>query len=278
MKLEPGLKALVTGASGGLGTIITLELAKHGVDLSLVAYPGKELESLRDNARKAGVDAHFTCADLRDPEEQKRAVDEARDALGGIDLLINNAGVEYTCPMHELKEDELESVLRLNLEAPMRLTRLVLPEMLERKRGHIINISSLAGKSGPALQEPYAATKAGLVGFTTSFRASYRGTGVSASAICPGFVEAGIYERLTSRTGLKAPALLGTSKPDKVAKAVVKAINNDCPQVIVNPLPVKPLFMMGELFPSLQASVIRWIGAHEFFKKVYEKEKEGRNI
>ncbi|MDA7916024.1 SDR family oxidoreductase [Verrucomicrobia bacterium] len=274
MKLKPGLKAVVTGASGGLGTVITMELAKQGIDLSLVAFPGKELEQLKATVEESGVNAHYTCADLRDPGEQKRAIQEAKEAMGGIDILINNAGVEFTCPMHELTEDELESVLRLNLEAPMRLTRLVLPEMLDRKRGHIVNISSLAGKSGPALQEPYAATKAGLIGFTASFRASYRGTGVSASAICPGFVEAGIYERLKNRTGLSAPALLGTSKPIKVAQAVIKAINADKPQIIVNPLPVKPLFMLGELSPSLQASVIRWIGAHRFFRKVYEKDKE----
>jgi len=275
MKLEPGLKALITGASGGLGTVITLAFAELGIDLSLVAFPGRELETLQDTARRSGVDAHFTCADLRDPDEQKRAYQEAREALGGVDILINNAGVEFTCPMHELKEEDLESVLRLNLEAPMRLTRLVLPEMLERGRGHIVNISSLAGKSGPALQEPYAATKAGLVAFTTSFRASYKDSGVSASAICPGFVEAGIYQRLKNRTGMSAPALLGTSRPEKVAKAVIDAINGDKPQVIVNPLPVKPLFMLGELSPSLQAGIIRMIGAHKFFRKVYEKDKQG---
>ena len=158
----------------------------------------------------------------------------------------------------------------------MLLTRLVLPEMLDRKCGHIVNMSSLAGKAGPAFQEPYAATKAALIAFTASLRASYRGTGVSASVICPGFVEAGIYAKLKKETGFAAPALLGTSLPEPVARAVLKAIRRDLPEVIVNSLPVKPLFATAILFPRLGEFLVGMTGAHRFFARAADALKQKR--
>jgi short-subunit dehydrogenase len=147
----------------------------------------------------------------------------------------------------------------------MVLSRMVLPGMLSRRRGHIVNISSLAGKSGPAFQEPYAATKAALVAFTASLRATYQGTGVSASVVVPGFVEAGIYAKLQARTGRKAPLLLGTCSPRKVAQAVLKAVRRDRLEILVNRMPVRPVLMLSALSPSLGEWVTNRIGTREFF-------------
>jgi short-subunit dehydrogenase len=157
----------------------------------------------------------------------------------------------------------------------MILTRLVLPGMLARKRGHIVNISSLAGKSGPAFQEPYAATKSGLIGFTSSLRGTYRSMGVSASAVVPGFVEAGIYAHLKERSGCAAPALLGTSPPEKVADAVLKVVDRDLPEIIINPLPVRPLLGLMAMFPRIGEWLGGKTGANDFFRKVVEKQKLG---
>jgi len=270
MKLDQDTNVLVTGASGGLGVPIARELAKRGANLALVAFPGVELPPLKEELEKSGIRAFYLVADLRLPGERKRVVETIGKEFGEIDVLFNNAGVEFTRPYHRLTEEEIASVLGVNLEAPMALTRLFLPGMLERGRGHIVNMSSLAGKSGPAYQEPYAATKAGLVAFTTSLRATYRGTGVSASAICPGFVEAGIYARSREQSGFAAPAILGTVPPEAVARAVIRSILHDKPQMIVNQWPVRPLFAMTELFPSFGAWLTRLTGAHEYFKRVYE--------
>jgi short-subunit dehydrogenase len=190
-----------------------------------------------------------------------------------IDILINNAGVEFTSVYHELSEDNIYETLRVNLEAPMILSRLVLPEMLERKRGFIVNISSLAGKSGPAFQEPYAATKAGLINFTASLRATYRGSGVSAAVIVPGFVEAGIYAKLKAKSGCSAPALIGTSPPEAIPRAVIRAIENDLPEIIVNPLPVRPLLALIALFPSWGEWIAEKMGTNNFFREVAEAQK-----
>src|SRR5882762_852919 len=230
-----GRTALVTGASGGLGTYIATALAELGVNLSLVAFPGVGLDDLKKKVEAKGVRAIALPLDLREDQGIADAVSETRKTFKHIDLLINNAGVEFTSAYHELSTETIEDVLSVNLRAPMLLTHSVLPEMLQRRTGHIVNISSLAGKAGPGYQEPYAATKAGLIAFTFALRGTYRGTGVSASVICPGFVEAGIYARLKERTGCAAPALLGTSRPEPVAKAVVRAIKKNLPDVIINP-------------------------------------------
>jgi short-subunit dehydrogenase len=155
------------------------------------------------------------------------------------------------------------------------LSRLVLPGMIERRQGHIINISSLAGRAGPAFQEPYAATKAALVGFTSSLRSTYRGTGVSASVVTPCFVEAGIYTHLKEKTHCSAPALLGTSPPQDVAKAVIRCIESDVPEIIVNRIPVRPLLALTALSPRIGEWVINKIGTNEFFRRAVDAQKNG---
>jgi short-subunit dehydrogenase len=268
------LTVLITGASGGIGTYLTREFIRRGANLALVAYPGAGLDDLKVEAQKAGCKAIASSADLREPEQCHLLVDQVMKEFGGIDILINNAGVEFTSFYHELREETVRSILRINLEAPMLLTHLVLPHMLQKKSGFIVNMSSLAGKSFPAFQEPYAATKAGLVGFTSSLRATYAGSGVSASVICPGFVEAGIYERLKKKTGFGAPASFGTSQPQAVVRAVIRAIQRNSPEIIVNPIPVRPLLALTALFPALGEWLVRAMGAHKFFRRVRDVEAQ----
>ena len=270
MKISSGQTVLLTGASGGLGTYLAKALAAKGVKLMLVAYPGIGLEELKNNLEKDGVKAAFLAADLRLPDQRKLVMERTLKELGHIDILINNAGVEYTSKYHDLPAQTISDILNVNLEAPMILTHMVLPEMLKRKSGYIVNMSSLAGKCGPAYQEPYAASKAGLIAFTTSLRATYHQTGVSATVICPGFVEAGIYSRLKQSTGVVAPPMLGTSPPEAVVKGMFRAIEKDLPEVIICKNPFRPLLAFIALFPSAGEWALRKTGAHEFFRKVAE--------
>jgi short-subunit dehydrogenase len=274
MEISRGQTAILTGASGGIGTRIAMAFAARGIDLLLVAFPGDGLGPLSKQLEKQGVRSRCVAADLRSPAGREEVVAEAVEQLGRIDILVNNAGVEYTSYFHELEVARVSEVLAINLEAPMMLTRMLLPFMLDRRNGHILNMSSLAGKSGPALQEPYAATKAALVAFTQSLRGSYRGSGVSASVLCPGFVTAGIYERMVSRTGNAAPVLLAPVSAERVARAAIRAIERDLPEVIVSSWPVRPILALSALFPVLGERIAEAIGVHAFFRRLIEYDSE----
>jgi len=198
----------------------------------------------------------------------ERLVNAVIAKYGSLDLLVNNAGIETFSRYHTIPLDEIERNIKVNLTSAMLLTAMVLPGMLNHRRGHIINISSLSVKAGPPCAEPYAATKAGLIAFTESLRAEYRETGVSASVICPGFVTAGIYQRIVDETGLRAPRILGTSSPELVAHAVIRAVKEDIPEIITNPGPTRLLTTLAELSPSFAEWAMRRIGAVEWFMKV----------
>ena len=268
---------LLTGASGGLGTYMAQAFAARKVKLALVAHPGIDLEGLRKSVADGGAQAIAITSDLRDPVQRREMLAAVRSRLGRIDILVNGAGVEFNSAYHELSEGQIGEVLSVNLEAPMILSRLVLPEMLERRQGHIVNISSLAGKSGPAFQEPYAASKAGLVAFTQSLRATYRGSGVSASVIVPAFVEAGIYARLKAKSGCAAPALLTGCSPEQVAQAVLRSIEGDVPEIIVYRYPLRAVLALSVLWPRLGGWITARMGVNDFFRRAAAAEKRKRH-
>lgn len=267
MRELAGRVGCVTGASRGIGERIARALAKEGVRLVLVARSADALEALAVQLRKEGAEVHVCPADVG-TSAGRDAIEAAGAALGGIDLLVNNAGIETIAPLPTLSEEALSEVLRVNLEAPILLTRRLLPGMIERRRGHVVNLASLAGLAGSADGESYCAGKHGLVGFTRALRASARthGWGLSASAVCPGYVrDVGMYVRFQQESGVKAPALLGTSAPDDVARAVVAAVKRDLADVIVNPGPMRPALALGLLLPRVGEWVAQKLGGNEVF-------------
>ena len=274
MKIKPGDVVLLTGAAGGMGGHFVKAFARQKVRLVLAAFPGNDLDELRAEIKAQGCESVAMICDLREASQRTKLIELALQTFGRVDVLVNNAGVEFTAFYHELTEEQIATVLAVNLAAPMMLTRLVLPAMLAQKCGHIINISSLAGKSGPAFQEPYAATKAALIAFTLSLRSTYRATGVSASVVVPGFVETGIYSRLKTLTGSSAPAWLGTSRPESVVQAVMHAIAHDRPEIIVNSTPIRPMLAFSALFPRAGEWLSGKIGADRFFRRAVEAQKK----
>jgi short-subunit dehydrogenase len=273
MRSLAGQTVLLTGASGGLGVCIAREFARLGTKLALVAYPDAGLDDIRREAEKCGAQVLAVAADLCAPDARRAVVKQVEKQFGSVDVLVNNAGIELTAPYHDLSEENIREVISINLEAAMILTRLVLPGMLRRGRGHIVNMSSLAGKTGPAFEEPYSATKAALVAFTFSLRATYRGSGVSASVVVPAFVEAGIYARLKAATGCAAPGFLTGNTPEDVARAVVRAICEDRSEIIVNRYPIRFALACAVLSPKLGDWVSARIGVDQFFRRVVEAEK-----
>ncbi len=207
MKDLRGRTALVTGASGGLGAHLARRLAREGMHVALTARRETELAALAEELEALGVRSAALPADLSDLAQVDPLLEGAEAALGPLDLLLNNAGMELAGAFTALTRDELTAMVDLNLTAPLLLTHRVLAGMLARRRGHVVFISSLAGKSGPAYDEPYAATKAGLIGLTQSLRAEYRREPVGFSVVCPGFIRGdGMYQRMVE-AGLRANRL-----------------------------------------------------------------------
>ena len=245
-----GAFTLLTGAAGGLGPVIARALAVEGCRLALSALPGADLEPVVRAVRAAGSEAFVIPADLSLLGACDELAAQAESALGGIDILVNNAGVETMAAYDLLAPEAIVRMIAINLTAPMLLTRAVLPGMLQRERGHVVNLCSLAGIGPPPFGVPYGATKAGLIAFTRALRTECRARGVSASAICPGFVaDAGMYHRMAMQTGVSSPLLLGTTSTAEVADAVCRAVRDDEPLLIVNPGPVRLLRALEALAP-----------------------------
>jgi short-subunit dehydrogenase len=266
MKLLHGKNVLLTGASRGIGAVIARTLAEQGARVVGVARSAEGLNQIEQELRKAGLHFKPLPFDLQEVEQLKDLVDQVHSIIGNVEVLVNNAGVEYYQYYHLNSPECLQRILTVNLAAPMELTRLLLPEMLD-KGGCIVNIASLAGKKGVAYNSIYSASKAGLIRWSDGLRQELAGTEVTVSVICPGYIaDVGMF----ASAGVEPPAKLGTSSPQKVADAVVKAIEEHPPEIIVNKGPIKPLLALAELIPSLGDRVVKWFGVPDMSRKRIE--------
>lgn len=263
-----GCAALVTGASGGLGTHIARRLAREGVN---VAVSGRREQALRTVAAELsglGVQACAVPADLADLDQLDPLVARSEAELGPIDLLVNNAGIELTSAFADYAPADLRRVVDVNLTAPLLLTRQLVPGMLRRGRGHVVFISSVAGKLGTAYQEPYSASKAGLVALTQALRAEYLHAPVGFSVVCPGFIAGdGMYQRLVE-LGFKSNRLMGETTVDKVVDRTVEAIRRDLPEVIESGAPIRPALALSQIAPRVVERVAPRVGVTELFGRV----------
>ena len=270
MKDLRGTTAIVTGASRGIGVHIARALAKQGVNLSLAARSETELESVRTEVAALGVTAIATKCDVTNADDRARLIERTETELGPVDLLINNAGIETAAHFDKATPDDLVQTLEVNLLAAMLLTRSVLPGMLRRQRGHIVNIASGAGKVGVPFAVAYATSKHGLVGLTNSLRCEYLGNPVGFSVVCPGFVnDTGMYARWEAE-GAKAPKIVGRSSPERVAHAVVNCIHKNRGEVLVNRPPLRPLIVLFNVAPRVMPRLMKVFGYTRTFERVTE--------
>ncbi|HKC19315.1 MAG TPA: SDR family NAD(P)-dependent oxidoreductase [Candidatus Dormibacteraeota bacterium] len=266
--------ALLTGASRGIGPYIARALATRGYDLVLASRSQAELEALAAELRTPDTRVAVAVADLTDDASISSLATTAEVALGSIDVLVNNAGGDPQREFGEMTWSENEAILHLNLIAPVQLTHRLLPGMLGRGRGHIVNISAVAGRVGFPYLEAYAAAKDGMIGFTRVLRHDYRPRGVSASVVILGAIrDAGQGQRTSDEMGTKLPKL-GTSPAADVATAVVEAIEKDQAQIVVAPGPGRLLLALLELFPGLGAFINRQSGADATMSKVIAFRKQ----
>jgi short-subunit dehydrogenase len=263
-----GKNALLTGAAGGLGAYIARALAAEGVNLALSDLPAARVEDLISELRGKGVSVGWIPADVTDTAGLETLVDHAEAELGPIDILVNNAGVEFGGPYETQSRDELETTVSVNLLAVMELTRLLLPRMRQRGRGHIVNVASMAGRIPSPSLASYSATKHGVVGFTHSLRGELGSDPVGFSAICPIFVSrVGMYGRIEDQVG-ETPRGFQTVPPEAVGAAVVKAVREDRAEILVTRRPARPLALFAAAAPKAFARVMNRQSFKDFSDRV----------
>lgn len=201
--------ALVTGAGKGIGKAIALALAKEGVNVILVARTQEEIDSVAAKVRSLRVKALAVTADVADINSVNAAVEKALSEFGAIDILINNAGIASFGKFLELEPTEWERIIQVNLMGPYYVTRAVVPNMIERQTGDIINISSTAGLAGNAMTSAYSASKFALLGLTDSLMQEMRKHNIRVTALTPSTVATDMAKELKLTDG----------NPDKVMQA-----------------------------------------------------------
>lgn len=198
-----GSRVVITGASDGIGRQIAREFASRGAQVLGVA---RSADKLADMARETG--GEFIVADLTNEADVDSLIGRCIDKLGGVDILVNNAGIETSAAFTEVPRSDLRRLNRLNFEAVMLLTRDVLPSMLERGSGHIVNLSSVAGAIPFPGLAGYSGTKAAVTHLTETLRIELSGTGIGLTVVAPGPVAGDMWNRLENeQTPFPAPAL-----------------------------------------------------------------------
>jgi 3-oxoacyl-[acyl-carrier protein] reductase len=226
-----GKTALVTGASGGIGSAVARALHARGATVGL---SGTRREALETLAAELGTRVHVLPADLGSRESVEALVPSAETAMGQLDILVNNAGVTRDNLFMRMKDEEWDTVIRVNLEASFRLMRSAVKGMMRRRWGRIIAVTSIVGTTGNAGQGNYAASKAGLVGMSKSLAAEVASRGVTVNCVAPGFIETAMTAVLTDkqREAILATVPMGRlGSGSEIASAVVYLASSEASYV-----------------------------------------------
>ena len=231
MKLT-GAKVLLTGAGSGIGLATAKRLAAAGASLALVGRDAARLAQASDAVARAGGKGHTIAFDLAAPDADHVAlVGRVRDALGGLDLLVNNAGISSFCPLVDEDAARIERIVRTNLIAPMLLARAVLPGLLAQGTGRIVNVGSVYGSIGFAYFSAYSASKFGLRGFSEALRRELADTGVGVTYVAPRGVRTDMNPGTVYAMSEQVKATFDA--PEVVADAIVRAVGARRAEVFV---------------------------------------------
>ena len=215
-----GKKVLVTGASGGIGKAIAIELSSNGADLCLTGRNKSELESLQ---KVIGGNCEIIISDLSKSEGIDELANSAQEKMGQIDILINNAGITRDNLFMRMSEEDWNEVINVNLNSIFKLTKQLIKGMIKRRYGRIINITSVIGVAGGAGQSNYSASKAGIIAMSKSLAQEVGSRSVTVNSIAPGFIETNMTAKLSDDRKeeiLNSISIGRLGKPDDIAGAV----------------------------------------------------------
>jgi 3-oxoacyl-[acyl-carrier protein] reductase len=227
--------ALITGATEGIGRATAFALGKAGYRVGVCARTEAKVRQLVEELRNEGIEAAGAAADVGNPEQAARMVEEVKGALGDIDVLINNAGVLIAKPFEELTLEDWDTTQNTNVRSLYLVTRAVLPGMRQRRQGSIVNVASLAGRNGFAGGTAYTASKHAVLGFSRSLMLEVRKDNIRVIAICPGSVDTSM---MRHQPMLKAePSRI--LQPEDVAATILHALTLP-ERAMVSELDIRP--------------------------------------
>lgn len=217
--------ALVTGASRGIGRAIAAALAQEGMDVAVIATADSSAvqETLR-LIQEAGRKAYFAACDVSDFAACGHCAAKLLEEAGTIDVLVNNAGITRDKLLLQMQEKDFDDVIAVNLKGAFNMTKALLRHFLKNKAGAIINISSVVGLMGNAGQANYAASKAGLIGFTKSIAKEYAAKGIVCNAICPGYIETDMTGQMPEAAREKLQAAVPMQRPGRPEDVAAAAV------------------------------------------------------
>lgn len=268
-----GQVAIVTGASRGIGAAIAEKLGSQGATVALAARSAEGLSATAERVRAAGGIAATVPTDVTAPSALETLVARVNDEFGAIDILINNAGIESIGPFAELDIEEITALLMTNVGGLQILTRLVLPEMVDRRRGKIINIASVAGWGGTPLAATYVASKHAVLGFSFSLRAEVRPYGVTVSALSPTWVaDDGFMAGWGIRR--KPPWFMGTATSHEVADATMSLLSSGRAEKKVAPMRMYTAGVLTALAPDFMSWFVTRIGLPSYLEAVASRPRD----
>jgi len=272
MRILRGKRALVTGAANGIGRALAEALAREGVDLYLLDIDEDGLARTAAACRSVGVEVFTAHCDLTNRVRIQEVCETVRTQWGGLDLLVNNAGVCYQGPTHQMSLTQWERMVQINLTTPVQMVLEWLPTFMSQRSGHVLNVASIAGLIGASKLAGYTASKFGLVGFSESLRIECARHGVVVTTLCPGFVRTGMLHNRMKPDGSREPRQPPTwmcLTPEKVAAKAVSAIRRDR-GTVVTPLFARLAWTMHRIAPGF------WPGLHRvnrWMRNIYRSVK-----